>query len=356
LKGQINVSASPAAQRRRTAKAIAYAVASSPPAGEAIEIAPGVRWLHMPLPFVLDHINLWLIEDGDAWALVDTGIGMPEVQAIWEVLLARLDRPIGRILVTHCHPDHLGLARWLSDRSGAPVEITQGEMLTAEAWWNQLPGHDVEAMIALFRRHGLDAARLDALASRGPSYRRRVPSLPRETRRLLDGDALAIGGREWRVVTGYGHSPEHACLHCAELGVLIAGDMVLPRITTNVSVLASTPEDDPLGRYLDSLRRFAPMDRDTLVLPSHGRPFRGLHARIAQLRSHHAERLDALRAACAKPSSAADCLPTLFSRELDPHQVMFAMGESIAHLNHLERAGALSRRIGADGVERFLGR
>lgn len=343
----------PAAQQPGPASALAYVAHASPAAGEARRIAPGVRWLHMPLPFVLDHINLWLIEDGDSHVLVDTGIGMPAVQDIWEHLLPRLDRPIGRILVTHCHPDHLGLARWLMERTGAPLYVSQAEMLTAEAWWNQLPGHDVEAMVELFRRHGLDQARLQALAERGPSYRHRVPALPHVYRRLLDGDALAIGGHEWRVITGYGHSPEHACLHCPGLGVLIAGDMVLPRITTNVSVLASMPEGDPLGRYLESLRRFETLAEDTLVLPSHGRPFRGLHVRLAQLREHHAQRLEALRAACARPSSAADCLPVLFSRALDPHQVMFAMGEAIAHLNHLERSGALARRTGEDGIHRF---
>lgn len=344
----------PAAQRAGHSPELAYAASAHPQPGEMPQLAPGVRWLRMPLPFVLDHINLWLLEDGNGWVLVDTGIGMPAVQETWDALLAGLERPITRIVVTHCHPDHLGLAQWLMARTGAPLYITEAEMLTAQAWWHQLPGHDVGAMVELFRRHGLDAARLDALTKRGPAYRSRVPGLPGTYRRLIDGDTLDIGGHAWQVVTGYGHSPEHASLACADLGVLIAGDMVLPRITTNVSVLASKPHDDPLRRYLASLSRFDALSADTLVLPSHGRPFRALRTRIAQLREHHRERCTALAAACGEPASAAELLPVLFSRPLDTHQVMFAMGEALAHLNYLEHAGRLVRQEDAAGMVRYL--
>lgn len=332
-----------------------YPQEQHPAPGTIVPVAPGVHWLRLPLPFVLDHINLWLLDDGEGSLLVDTGIGLDSVKQVWEQLLAGpcRARPIRRIFVTHCHPDHLGLAEWLMDRLQAPLLITQGELLMAHAWWHQLPGHNVEAMLALFRRHGLDQARLDLLARGGPTYSKRVPRLPAAYQRLLHGDEIPVGGRTWRVLVGYGHSPEHASLYCEEITTLISGDMLLPRISTNISVLAATPDGDPLKLYLDSLARLKALPEDVLVLPSHGRPFRGLHARIAQLEHHHRERCAELLAACATPRSAAELLPVLFRRELDAHQVMFAMGEAIAHLNYLEHARQVRKLEGEDGKVKY---
>ena len=323
--------------------------------GETLELAPGVRWLRMPLPFELNHINLWLLEEEDGWTIVDTGIALDDIRANWEAVLAThcREKPVKRILVTHCHPDHLGLARWLGEKTGAGTWITQGEMLNAYAWFHQLPNYDVDGMVGFFRRHGLDEARAGSLFDRGPTYRGRVDGLPTEYRRLLEGDRVRIGGRDWRVIVGYGHSPEHASLYCAELEVLISGDMLLPRISTNVSVMSSNPDGDPIRLFLDSIARYEALPEGTLVLPSHGRPFRGIHARVAQLEAHHRERFEALVAACDVPKSACELIPTLFQRELDAHQTMFAMGESIAHLNYLEHAGRLRRSRDAAGVFRF---
>ena len=209
-------------------------------------------------------------------------------------------------------------------------------------------------MVGFFRRHGLDAERTALLEGRGPTYRGRVDGLPVEYRRLMEGELLRIGGNDWRVIVGYGHSPEHASLHCAELGVLISGDMLLPRISTNVSAMSSTPDGDPLGWFLDSIERLTELPEDTLVLPSHGKPFRGIHARADQLAAHHEERFAALLAVLDAPKSACELIPTLFSRALDAHQTMFAMGEAIAHLNYLEHAGRVRRSSGADGVVRFV--
>jgi glyoxylase-like metal-dependent hydrolase (beta-lactamase superfamily II) len=181
-----------------------------------------------------------------------------------------------------------------------------------------------------------------------------VPRVPTRFRRLLDGDTIRIGDHDWTCHVGYGHAPEHMSLHCADLGLLISGDMVLPRISTNVSVIDLEPEANPLPLYLASIERMRALPADTLVLPSHGKPFRGLHQRIAQLQSHHDERFADLMAACATaPQSAADLLSVLFKRKLDLHQTTFAMGEAIAHLNALWLAGKLSRSQGVDGIYRF---
>jgi glyoxylase-like metal-dependent hydrolase (beta-lactamase superfamily II) len=317
-------------------------------------VAPGIHWIRMPLPFALNHINLWLLDDGEAVTIVDTGFGLPPIQETWSQILAALDRPVSRIVVTHCHPDHLGLADWLSQQTGAPVHMTHGEFLGGHALWSQLPGYCIDDMLLQFRRHGLDETRLAALGGRGNAYKKGVPSLPRCYERMVDGSRLEIGGHDWEVIVGTGHSPEHAALYCADLEVLISGDMLLPSISTNISVFAATPHDDALGRFLNSISRFKRLSDRTLVLPSHGRPFTGIHARVDQLHEHHRERCDALLAACATPRSAGDLLETLFQRELDTHQVMFAMGEAIAHLNYLVQRRELREVTDEGGVARYI--
>lgn len=326
-----------------------------PAAGELVEVAPGVCWLRMPLPFQLDHINLWLLKDGTGWTIVDTGFADDGVRASWRQILQTLDGPVTRIVVTHFHPDHLGLASWLMAETGAPLAMTSGEFLTAHAVWNEVGGHGANFMSEQFRQHGLAGELLAKFATRGSGYRKAVPALPNYYQRLKAGDTLTVGGRAWRIQIGYGHSPEHMALYCPELDVLISGDMLLPRISTNISVFAATPEADALRWYLESLDDLArEVPEKTLVLPSHGLPFHGIAERVADLHAHHEERLHALEISCEQaPQSAAELLDVLFNRALDTHQTMFAMGEAIAHLNYLEQAGRLSRSIDADGVIRF---
>jgi len=333
--------------------ALDFPFSDVPTGGETELVLPGIHWVRMPLPYALDHINLWLLDDDKSVVLVDCGFGLDEVRAHWTQILDRQQRPISGLVVTHCHPDHVGLAAWLAERDSAPVFMTQGEYLGAHALWHQMPGYSVSDMLAHYHRHGLDTERLAALEARGNGYRRGVPSLPSAYHRMFDGDLLNIGGNEWRVIVGYGHAPEHASLYCEHLGVLISGDMLLPRISTNVSVYAATPNDDPLGWFLESLHRIKDLPDNTLVLPSHGRPFHGLKARIEQLELHHAERCEALLAAMHVPRSAGELLSTLFARELDTHQVMFAMGEAVAHLNYLVNRRKARRLVSSDGLIRF---
>jgi glyoxylase-like metal-dependent hydrolase (beta-lactamase superfamily II) len=327
-----------------------------PAPGTVVEVAPGVLWLRMPLPFALDHINLWLLRDGARWTAVDCGVDRPETRAGWDQVLAEVAQPGGlaRVLVTHCHPDHVGLAHWLCERFGAPLVMTTGEYAFARMMSAALPGVDGPSAVPHFERHGLrDAALLEQMRSRRNYYPSLVPAVPPAYTRLQDGQVLAIGAHDWRVIAGFGHSPEHAALYCAELNLLVSGDMVLPRISTNVSVFAVEPESNPVTLYLESLARFASLPDDVLVLPAHGKPFRGLHTRIAQLREHHAARLAEVLDACAVPHSAADIVPIMFRRPLDAHQLSFALGEALAHLNSLWHAGQLVRTLDQDQVYRF---
>jgi glyoxylase-like metal-dependent hydrolase (beta-lactamase superfamily II) len=319
-----------------------------PSPGDSIQVAQGVHWIRMPLPYALDHINLWLLEDGDRWVVVDCGIGNEATRELWlEVFGRRLaGGAVSRVLATHHHPDHVGNAGWLTRRFEAPLWTPQGEFLTAQANIGAVPGFGREALVAMYERNGLDRALGDRLRATSNAYRNSVPDFPSAFRRIIEGERITIGAHQWRVIMGYGHAPEHAALHCETLGVLISGDMVLPRISTNVSVPASQPDGNPLGLFLDSLTRYAGLPADTLVLPSHGLPFRGVRERIAQLQEHHRLRLGELKEACGTPKSAYDVLGTLFRRQLDTHQMFFAMGESMAHLHYLHEKGELTRRDG----------
>ena len=355
-------------QARTTAdSAIHYPLGEQlPEVGTSIEVAPGVRWLRMRLPFALDHINLWLLRDEidgvDGWTIVDCGIANDETKASWEVVFAtQLEGlPVLRVIVTHMHPDHVGLSQWLCEKWKVPLWISMTDYLTAQWLSCKEGGASIGARAGSggsadhFQKHGLTTPEdLEKIRARSNYYSNMVPGVPRQYRRILDGEHIKIGARSWQVIMGYGHAPEHASLYCKEIGVLISGDMLLPRISTNVSVYDADPDADPLGLYLDSIQKYSVLPEDTLVLPSHGKPFQGMLPRIAQLKLHHDERLAETLAACKKPAHAREIVPVLFKRELDIHQLTFAMGEAIAHLNYLLRQGKLDRQLCEDGVLRF---
>ena len=334
--------------------ALHYPHPQHPAPAQLQEVAPGIFWLRMPLPFQLDHINLWLLRDGDGWVIVDSGFPNDDTRQHWESVLAQLDGPVRRLIVTHFHPDHFGLADWLLEKTGAELWMTAGEFLTAHAVWHEIGGHGARFMVEQFRQHGLGTDLLAKFEKRGSGYRTAVPSLPQYFNRLQHDDRITVGGRQWQIMVGHGHAPEHAALYCRELDVLISGDMLLPRISTNISVFAVTPTADALGWFLASLDVMArELPPDALVLPSHGLPFTGIRERVEALHAHHEDRLRALEDECEAPQSAAGLLATLFPRALDTHQTMFAMGEAIAHLNRLEKAGRLTRCVDAEGVIRF---
>jgi glyoxylase-like metal-dependent hydrolase (beta-lactamase superfamily II) len=333
-----------------------------PAVGTTLEIAPGVKWLRMALPFALDHINLWLLRDRDeagrdGWAIVDCGITNEATRAAWEQVFANEleGLPVLRVIVTHMHPDHIGLAHWLTERWGVRLWISATDWNAARMASSATTGVGGPTAAVFMASHGLtDPEALDKIRGRSNYYASMVPQVPASFRRLMQGDVLRIGGRDWHCHAGHGHAPEHISLHSPALDVLISGDMVLPRISTNVSVIDLEPESDPLRLYLASIGRMRALPDETLVLPSHGRPFRGLHERIAQLEAHHEERFADVLSACAEaPQTAAGLLPVLFKRKLDLHQTTFAMGESIAHLHALWFGGRLKRETGRDGVFRF---
>jgi glyoxylase-like metal-dependent hydrolase (beta-lactamase superfamily II) len=338
-----------------------------PAVGTTLEVAPGVRWLRMLLPFQLDHINLWLLRDSqdgvDGWSIVDCGITNDATRDAWEQIFANElgGLPVLRVIVTHMHPDHMGLAHWLTERwKNGPGEcrlwMSATDYNTARLASSATTSFGGDGTARFMASHGLtDPEAQEKIRARKNYYAGMVPQVPSAFRRIFDGDRLQVNGNEWVCHVGYGHAPEHMSLHCPALGALISGDMVLPRISTNVSVHETEPESNPLRLYLDSIARMKQLlPADVLVLPSHGRPFKGLHTRVDQLVAHHDERLADVITACTEaPQSAADLLMILFRRKLDLHQTTFAMGESVAHLHALWLDGVLTRGLDADGIYRF---
>jgi glyoxylase-like metal-dependent hydrolase (beta-lactamase superfamily II) len=332
-----------------------------PELGKTIEIATGVKWIRMALPFALNHINLWLLRDeinGVAgWSVVDCCIHRDESKAQWEQIFANEleGLPILRVIVTHMHPDHIGLARWLCDRWNAPLWISSTDYQVARLGCMGPTAFGGERAANFFASHGLNSpGTMEQIRGRTTYFPSLVPSIPDDFRRMLDGMELRIGGKVWRCISGYGHAPEHIALYCPDLNILLGGDMMLPRISTNVSVYEQEPEANSLKLFLESIDRFKALPQDTLVLPSHGKPFTGMHIRIGQLHDHHQARLAEVLQACQeRPHSAADMIPVLFSRAMDLHQTTFAIGESIAHLHALWFEDKLVRTLDADGVYRF---
>jgi glyoxylase-like metal-dependent hydrolase (beta-lactamase superfamily II) len=334
---------------------VRYLPLQPPAIGEAVEVAPGVRWVRVPLPMDLDHINVWLIEHADGWVLVDTGFAAAACREAWQALergpLA--ERPLRLIFVTHAHPDHAGLAAWLQARHGAPVWMSRATRRHMQFFHEPMTAGAIDTAMRFFAAHG--ATDIDELRATiaGGRYRQLVDGIPQVTHMPADEEALEWQSGAWRVLECAGHIEGHLCLHAAQRAVLISGDQVLPTISPNVSLTPRSQDPDPLGSYLASLRRLMRLPAETLVLPSHGRPFHGLEARATDLMEHHEAHLATLRAACREPRSAQDVLPLLFRRTLKGLQRFLALGEAIAHLEHLARRGGVERGIAANGDVRF---
>lgn len=334
----------PSATRTSRPSPLNLFVAESPPAGSLTRITDDLLWLRCGLPFKLNHVNLWLLRDGAGWAIVDTGIGSDSTQAIWLNLFKTelATQPPQRVICTHFHPDHMGCAGWLVKHYSIPFHAPLTEWAFGQTMSQCPPERFDEIVKRYYSRFGLTGARFDAVLSYGNHYARNVTPLPTELIRLRDGAGITIGSHTWKIITLGGHTPEHACLYNAAEKILIAGDQILPFISPNISVSFFDSEADPLTDYLASLDTLKKLPEDTLVLPSHGIPFRGLHTRIDMLKAHHAERLETLAQFCTTPKTAAELMDLLFPQMLDQHQIMFAIGEAAAHANHLVTQGRLT--------------
>ena len=335
-------------------ESLTYPFGDTQTIGALTDIVPGVHWLRMPLPFALNHINLYLLEDGDGWTVVDTGVNSRACREVWtKVFAENLDgKPIKRIIVTHMHPDHVGLAGWIAEKYNAPLWMTRIDYLLCRMLVNDKPGNVPQAGLNFYRRAGFSDKDMEEYIDKFGRFGMGVATMPASYRRISDDEVIRIGSHDWKVVVGRGHAPEHACLFCEELKILISGDQVLPRISSIVSVFPTEPGSNPLHDWLEScveLKQKLPPD--PLVLPSHNTPFYGLHTRLDQLISHHEKHLQKLYEYCAAPRRAVDVFPVLFAREIDTSLMMMATGESLAHLHYLMSKGLIVKEADAGGID-----
>lgn len=325
-----------------------------PGPAEAMKVADGIWWVRMPLPFQLDHINLWLLEDGDGWTVVDTGIASDEVKALWrQVFQTGLGgKPVTGLVVTHLHPDHVGLAGWFTRKWNIDLQMSRTDFLMCKTLVLYTGREVPKEALDFYRAAGFSERGVESYAKRFGGFGARVSRLPDIFRRLREGDELTIGGRTWRAVVGSGHAPEHICLYCAEAKILISGDQVLPRISSNVSVHPMEAYENPLDEWIESCKRLrATLPGDLLVLPAHNEPFHGLHTRLTQLIDGHEEGLVKLLALLGEPKRAIDVFPALFKRKIGPEVFFMATGEALAHLNCLMGRGLATVSRDENGVD-----
>jgi glyoxylase-like metal-dependent hydrolase (beta-lactamase superfamily II) len=334
-------------------KGLTYPFGGAEPAsGGTMQVAPGIDWVRLHIPGPLKHVNCWLLADGDGDALVDTGMNTAPARDAWKAVFAgpKAGVRITQMIGTHFHPDHIGLAGWMCDHHAAPLIMTRAEWLTARMLAADARDSVPPEMLAFWQGAGWDAAQIDHATAKGwAGFRKIITPLPLSYSRLEDGDTLTIGARDWQVVTGSGHSPEHACLLDEAGGILIAGDQVLPRISPNVSLGVTEPGADPLGEWFASIAKLKTLPADLLVLPGHGDPFTGLHTRLDAMDREHRERLDELAVFLAEPRRAVDCFGRLFRRAIGPDVLGMATGEALAHLRRLEVERRAARET-HDGV------
>ncbi|MDN3517843.1 MBL fold metallo-hydrolase [Aquisalimonas lutea] len=324
-----------------------------PEVGEPVEVAEGIVLLRLPLPFALDHVNVYLLDEGDGWAILDTGLDTPECRSIWEAALRSpllRGRPVRRLLVSHHHPDHVGLAGWLARWWDVPMEMTEPEYRVS-ARYKDDPAERQRKRVRFWAENGLSGPRAQELVHSMPDYQRIVHELPDEVAFIEPEYPLEAGGRTWQVLIGKGHSPYQVSLFHEGDDLLLSADQVLPGISPNIGVWPDGAQN-PLEDYLHTIAPFAELGRNPLVLPGHRAPFRGLARRVRELTDHHDQRLRRLHTHCSAPTTCYEALPAIFDRELAREQIGFAMGEGLAHLHYLHDQGCLELRTD-DGTRRF---
>lgn len=324
-----------------------------PASGNICELASGVYWLRMPLPFALDHINLYVLDADEGLYIVDTGVQSQRSKDIWQLVLKSFSKPLAAVIATHMHPDHCGLAGWLCEHFKVPLYMSALEYFGAIAVFSPKPGADVSVEIAYFIRAGLSKQQATGFVSDHSQYAQAVSPMPLAYHRLESGTTLKIGTRHWQVHTFGGHSPEHVCLFDPAQKLLIGGDQILPFISPNIGVYSREPEAEPLTHYLDSLKLLRQLPGDTLVLPAHNQPYTGLQYRCDELTAHHQMLLERLLHHCKLPQTLMTCLPVLYTRPLAGQMLYFALAEGLAHLNHLLKTGRVTRWLDEHGVHRY---
>ena len=337
-----------------TRNGIRYPFESPPAPGDVLEVADGILWIRMPLPMKLDHVNLYALDDGVGWTVIDTGFGSRKTRGIWQSLMdgPLAGKPVHRVVMTHHHPDHMGNVGWFQSECGTELVSTRTSWLFARMLYLDDQQRPPEETVAFWRSAGMPADMLAKRAEEKPfNYADIVYHMPLGFTRVAEGDQISMGGRVWDVRVGNGHAPEHATFWSRDDNLILAGDQILPSISPNIGVYATEPEADPLVGWLEACERFQPLAReDHFVLGGHKLPFTGLPTRLRQLIDNHHGALSRLTKHLAEPHSAAECFAPLFKRSIGEGEYGLALVEAIAHMNHLWREGHVTRERREDGA------
>lgn len=333
---------------------LTYPFEQGPEQHQAVTIHPHIKWVRSPLPFSLSHINCYLLKDGDGWCVVDTGMNGEASIAQWQTTINAVleGAPITRVIATHHHPDHIGLAGWFCDTYRAAFYTTELEYFYTRTFHAPKRKEKYWESVEYFDRTAMKSESKDALLADN-NYHHMVWEIPSSFHRLQDQQTLTIGDFEWQAITTRGHSPEHLSLYCKELDLLISGDQVLPEITSNVSITSTQAYANPLQDWYDAHHKIQANVPDSVtVLPAHQLPFKGLHERLAQVLAHHEERLDKILTLSHQEKTAQQLTDELFERDMDAFQNFLAVGECMAHINMLLDQGKMQRRLD-DGLWLF---
>ena len=331
-----------------------YPWAEPPAHGAAVEVAEGVLWMRLPLPMKLDHVNVYALDDGDGWTVIDTGFASKKTRGIWETLMAGPmgGKPVTRVIVTHHHPDHVGLAGWFQSEHGAELLTTRTAWLMARMLTLDVQTEPVPETLTFWRQAGMDPAIYEARKAERPfNFGDIVAPMPLGYTRLRQGDTITMGGRTWDVHIGNGHAPEHATFWSRDDNLILSGDQILPSISPNIGVYATEPMADPIAEWLEACERLQGLARDDhLVLGGHKLPFTGLPTRMRQLIENHHGALDRLLAYLDTPKAAGECFAPLFKRTIGEGEYGLALVEAVAHLSHLYQDGRAIRTTRDDGA------
>jgi len=333
--------------------ALQYAFKSRPVEGETMPVTDDIVWLRMPLPFSLNHINLWLLRDDAGWVIVDTGVDTRKSRGVWQQTFADAmgGDPATHVVATHLHPDHVGCAGWLVDEFDVDLWMTRDEYMLCRILAADTGRNAPEEGVRFYRAAGFSADQITHYEQAFGQFGKFVHPLPEAYKRMSDGDKLSFGGSRWEVIVGSGHSPEHACLFNEDRNILIAGDQLLPTISSNVSVWPTEPLANPLKDWFASLEKLGRrLPADVLVLPAHGKPFRGAHHRLEGLAKDHTDRLDDLLDICREPMRVVDVFTSLYKTTINDNNRIMATGEAISHLNYLCESGRMIAENDADHV------
>ncbi len=311
-----------------------------------VEVSPNIFQVRVPIPFPLRNVQCYLVRETDGWTMVDTGLNYPAALEAWDGAFRALrmkPRDIRRIVLTHTHPDHFGLAGHFQRLADAPVYALNEEIEIIPREW---PPEEIAIPLLsrFFRHHGAPDQVLGRVAGRSREVIEMTNPLPVLVP-LHEGEDIRIGGQPYRVIWVPGHADGHLVLYRRSDGLMFIGDHVLMKITPNIALWPQL-EFNPLQKYLASLDKISQF-KTQIALPGHRAIVHDVPARVAEIKQHHQVRLHETLVAAGKGNNGYQVARALFPHLVTADDIRLGMIEALSHLEYLTQAGKLERLEGA---------